>query len=129
MEMMIMAMKLLGPALMAILGYLGGKLVKYINGKHKIEYAKGILDRLNESALEVVKFVYMAYVGPLKKSGKKLSAHEKAVAKQMALEELKSYYGMKGLKELAKVLGLDSEQLDKKLERSVEAKVYEAKHG
>ena len=129
MEMLMAALEYLAPALLALLGYLSSRFVMYLNKKHKSDYLKGLLERLNDSALEVVRNVYMAYVGPLKKDGKKLSAEEKAMAKAMAMADLKDYYGKKGLDELMKVLGLSSAELDRKLERSLEAKVYESKYG
>jgi hypothetical protein len=56
-----------------------------------------------------------------------LSDEEKAAIKAKALANLKSHLGVKGLKELLSVLGLDDASLDKFLSSKLEASLHDVK--
>lgn len=111
---------ILGPAALAVLTWAGLKLKNYLAAKGMNEYLKGVLQRLDDAVVDAVKGVYQAYVEPLKAEGG-LSDENKAKAKAKAIEYLKSFIGEKGLKELAKVLGAEGDELDKALGNKVEA--------
>ena len=116
----------LSPALLLLLGWLGLKAKNLIDLKIKNESIKGMVGRLSEVAETSVKAVFQAFVDPLKKDGK-FTDQDKAIAKQMALEEIKSHLGEKGLKEIMYVLGWKEEDADKNLSTTIESKVADLK--
>lgn len=126
MNLALQALMLLGPALLALLGYGVVKLNQLIAAKVKNEAIKGILSRLDQAALDAVKSVYQSYVEPLKAAGA-LDDAAKAKAKAAALENIKGFMGEKGIKEAMKVLGLEGDKMDDALANKVEAVIADQK--
>lgn len=125
-----MAIQGLAPVLLAILSWLGVMASKWIQEKVKNETASGILLRLDDAVLTVVRELQQTMVDDLKaaSSDGKLTKEERDEIKTKALGNLKSYYGTKGLKILAQVLGLSiGAEFDKFLSSKLEAKVKESK--
>ncbi len=98
-------------AVVGILSVLGIGLTRYVFSAIKRAWLIDALSRLWIEAKKSVLAVEQAYVKGLKEGmadDGKLSAAERAKAKGMALDVLKSNYGMVGLRKLARVLGIDS---------------------
>ena len=120
------ALVYLGPALLLLLGWLMLKGKELIAQKVSNEAVRGMLTRLSDTTETAVKAVHQAFVDPLKKGGT-FSDEDKAIAKQMALAEIKSHFGEKGIKELMHILGWDEKNVDQNLSTKVEAKVADLK--
>ncbi len=119
--------ELLQPVLLAGLTLLSGWAAKLIAAKVRMEYLRGVLIRLDDAVLSAVKEVSQTYVDALK-SGRAdgtLTDEESKKAKDLALSSAKSYLGMKGLSELAKVLGLGSGEVESLLSSKIEATVHD----
>ena len=108
-------------AVVAIISVLSIVLTRYVFGAIKRVWLRDALERLWVEAKKTVISVEQVYVKALKegRADGKLTAEERARAKLRALAELKSNYGMKGIRKLARVLGIDD--IDGWLGRTVEA--------
>lgn len=104
----------LGGGLLSLLAWLLGAAARYFGQKTKNEYANNAINRLDDALIAAVREVYQTYVSQIKKgrADGKLSSEEKAAAKDLAIDKAKSFLGKKGLKAVAKVLGLPVEGLD-----------------
>lgn len=134
--------QMLASVITAGLAWVGVKVSALIKNKIKNEMVGGMLARLNDSAFEAVKAVneqMKDLIGkakdPASPGGVKITIDEAAKLREAALEHVKSYWGPKGLKELAYVLGFgsmlgfktDSEGLEKMIGNKIEAAVNEVK--
>jgi hypothetical protein len=119
----------LAPLLMALIGLGIAKLTQLINAKVKNEYLKGVLTRLDDAVLTAVKAAEQVLVLAIREANAdgKITAEEAAQIKAKVMEEVKSHLGMKGIGELAGVLGLGGEALDKLLGSKIEAAVLDLK--
>ncbi len=122
-----------GPLVLWGIKYFGQKitnlLADYVQSKTQNESLVNIVKRTDEAAMRIVKSVYMTYVDAIKKNSGALTDEEKAHAKNLAIDKLKSYLGSAGLEELANIFGYTQEQRDKYLGDQIEASVYDVKHG
>lgn len=105
------------------------KLANYVQQKTNNEQLGDFIKRIDDTALRIVKSVYMSYVEAIKKSGSQLTAEDQQKAKQLAVEKLKSYLGAPGIEELANIFGYTQAEADKYLDDHIEAAVYDAKNG
>jgi len=119
----------LSPLLLAALTWAAAKLALYIHAKVKSEYLRGVLVRLDDAVLGAVREVQQVTVDTIKAASTdgKLTPDERAKAKQAAIDTVKSHLGMKGIGELAKVLGLEDGAIEKLLSTRVEAAVHDLK--
>ncbi len=119
--------ELLQPVLIAGLTLLSGWTLKLIAAKVRMEYLRGVLIRLDDAVLSAVKEVSQTYVDALKngRADGTLTDEESRKAKELALASAKSYLGMKGLSELARVLGLGSGEAQSLLSSKIEAAVHD----
>lgn len=117
----------LGPVLLIVLGWAMLKVKDLVAAKIGNEAVKGILTRLADAVETAVKATYQAFVSPLK-SGGSFSDADKAIAKEMALAEIKSHLGEKGMKELMAILGWSQDQADQNLKSKIEAQVADLKN-
>jgi hypothetical protein len=122
-------LEILLPILVAGLTWASAKLASFINAKVKNEYLKGTLARLNDAVLASVKEAQQVAVQGLKEANKdgKVTKEEAAKIKEDVLAVVKSHLGMRGLQELARVLGLDTEGVQKLLSSKIEAAVHDIK--
>lgn len=123
----------LGPIGLWLIKHFGEKATdsfgNYLEAKTENNYLGEFIKRIDDSALRVVKSVYMSYVENIKKTeGRSLTPEEQEQAKSAALEKLKSYLGAAGLQEISTLLGLSSSQQDAYLNDEIEAAVYTLKH-
>ena len=121
----------LGAPLLALLGYLGKLAFDALANKakaSKLDYLAKVVSRLDDAILTVVKSVHQAFVSPLKDKDN-FSEEDKKMAKALALAELKSYLGEKGLREIFKALDPKDNPLeqDKLLATHIEAAVVDIK--
>ena len=114
--------------LLAVLGPLvTGLFSKLILERIKSATWSRVVNQLMLSVWAVVDDVGQSYVKAMRKAkdpdspgGTSLTAEEKAQAKALALNRLKSYLGKKGLDEVAKVIGLKTDdQLGAVIEHAV----------
>lgn len=119
--------KVLSPVLLAALTWVGAKLGQLINAKVKNEYLRGVLARLDDTVISVVREVHQVTVDALKAAtvDGKLPPSAKEAVKQAAIGAIKSHLGTKGIAQLAKVLGLDGQGV----ERLIGTKIESAVHG
>lgn len=128
-ELGLKVLQVLSPILLAALTWVAAKIAQYIQAKVKNEYLRGVLVRLDDAVLAAVREVQQVTVEAIKSASAdgKLTAEERAGVKQAALNSVKSHLGMKGLGELAKVLGLDGGAVERLLSTRVEAAVHDLK--
>jgi hypothetical protein len=128
-ELGLKIVEVLSPVLLAALTWLAAKVAQLIHAKVKNEYLRGVLFRLDDAVLAAVREVHQVTVEELKarSTDGKLTPEERARAKQVAIDAVKSHLGKRGVGELAKVLGLDNGGVDKLLSTRVEAAVHDLK--
>jgi hypothetical protein len=128
-ELGLKVLQILSPILLAALTWVAAKAAQYIQAKVKNEYLRGVLVRLDDAVLGAVREVQQVTVEALKSGSAdgKLTPDERARVKQAAIDSVKSYLGMKGIAELAKILGLESGAVERLLSTRVEAAVHDLK--
>lgn len=126
--------EVLSPVLLALLGWLGKLLANYLKTKTKNELLRGMAERTDDFVYTAVQSVDQTLKkeirkakSPRSKGGVKITKEEAKMLKQAAMEQIKSYWGVKGMSELGKVLGLDNTSLGSYLESKVEATIAEGK--
>lgn len=119
--------EILSPVLLAALTWVAAKVAQLITAKVKHEWVRGVLLRLDDAILNSVREVQQAVVDEIKagRADGKLTTEERARVKARAIESIRSHLGLKGLAELARVLGLEDGRLDKLLSTRVEAAVHD----
>lgn len=119
--------EVLSPVLMAALTWVAAKVAQLISAKVKNEWVRGVIARLDDAVLNAVREVEQSVVDEIKaaRADGKLTAAERARVKAQAIDSIRSHLGLKGLGELARVLGLEDGCLDKLLSTRVEAAVHD----
>lgn len=118
----ITALQVLAPVFLALLGLLAKKAHDLIAAKVKNETVKGILDRLDDTALTVVQEVEQTVVSKLDPT--KPLPDNGAAAKAAAIASLKTHLGQKGLDEIKTVLGVGDSALEQIIVSYIESKVH-----
>jgi hypothetical protein len=120
-------LEVLSPILMAALTWVAAKVAQLISAKVKAEWVRGVLIRLDDAVLNAVREVQQAVVNEIKagRADGKLTAEERAQVKARAIQSIRSRLGVRGLGELARVLGLEDGCLEKLLSTRVEAAVHD----
>lgn len=131
-ELGLEALACMSPVLMAVLTWASVKLAQFIKAKVDNERLEGILLRLDDAIMTVVRDVEMTVVKEIKAANADgvITAEEKASIKRVAIATLKEYLGLQGLTLLAKVLGfsgLEDERVDNFLYSKIEAAVHDMK--
>lgn len=110
-----------------VLVWLGARASKWVSALALNEKTGGMLARLNDSVFTAVKTVNQtlraeikAAKDPSSPGGSKITKEEAEQLKAAAWDELRAYWGAKGLEEAGKVLGLDN------LTRFVDGKIESA---
>lgn len=115
----------LGPAFVVFVTYAAAHLGAWIRSKMHNEVVVGVLDRLAQLAINVVREVQQTVVSSLPDKADKAAL---LAARDQALETLKSHLGEKGLRELMTVLGLkDDDAVVKLLISYIESSVLSLK--
>jgi hypothetical protein len=117
----------LSPLLLTLLTYGAARLNAWLNLRIKSEAVADALGRLNQTVLDAVKELDQLLVEEYKKRATdgKLTKGEVDELRDLAIENVKSYIGMKGVAELLKILGLTPKELDSRIGGRVDATVYE----
>lgn len=128
-ELGLKVLQVLSPILLAALTWVAAKIAQYIQAKVKNEYLRGVLVRLDDAVLAAVREVQQVTVETIKSASAdgRLTPDERARVKQAAIASVKSHLGMKGINELAKILGLETGAVDRLLSTRVEAAVHDLK--
>ena len=117
------------PLLAAGLGYVGKLLVAYIQSHVHNAMLQSILIRLNDAVITAVKSTNQLVANAVRDASADgvITPAERDHIKQVALDSVKSYLGLKGLNEVGKVLGLDQPAVDKLVGDKIEAAVADVK--
>jgi hypothetical protein len=119
----------LSPVLLAALTWVAARAAQLIHAKVRGEYLRGVLLRLDDAVMAATREVHQVVVEELKAASTdgRLTPEERARVKARAVETVRSHLGMRGVAELAKVLGLDDGGVEKILSTRVEAAVHDLK--
>lgn len=125
-EALAVVVQYLAPVVVALIGLASLKATQWITAHTKNAALQGVLVRLNEAVTASVSDVAQSYADELKAASEdgKLSIAEAAEAKANALAKTRALLGPAGVKELAKVLGLEpggpvNDYLNAKIEQTV----------
>ena len=128
--------EILSPLLVAGLTWVSVKVADLVRAKVKNTYLEGTLVRLNDTVFTVVKDMNQTVVKGIKAAkdpdspgGTSLTKEEKNSIKSQAMSEVKALLGIKGLGELAKVLGLSDGSVHQFIGAKIEAAVADTKPG
>jgi hypothetical protein len=121
--------KVLSPVLLAAATWVAAKLAQLINARVRNEYLRGVLLRLDDAVLSVVREVHQVTVEALKSAtvDGKLPPAARETVKRAAVGAIKSHLGVRGLTELGKVLGLNGDAVDRLIGTKIEAAVLDLK--
>ena len=121
--------QMLSPVLLAAVSWIAAKLGQLINAHVKNEYLRGVLVRLDDTVLSVVREVHQVTVAAIKEASVdgRLPPGARETVKNAAVAKIQSYLGRKGLAEVARVLGLDLEGVGRLIGTRVEAAVHDLK--
>ena len=126
------AWEVFSPVFAALTAWAGVRLTALIKAKVQNEVYSGMLTRLTDSVLLVVREAEQTVVKGIKAArdprspgGQRLTEDEAERIKDEVLEKLKRLWGPEGLKELMKVLGLTEGVLDDFLLAQIEAMVVQ----
>jgi len=121
--------KVLSPVLMAVITWVGAKLAQLLSARVKNEYLRGVLVRLDDAVVSVVREINQVTVEAIKSASVdgRLPAGARDTIKNAALNAIKSHLGAEGLEELGRVLGLDGPAVDRMIGTRIEATVHSLK--
>jgi hypothetical protein len=121
-QIAVAALEIGSPLLVAILSWLATKLAQLVQARVKNEYLRGVLVRLDDAVLTVVREIQQVTVDTIKAAtpNGKLTPDVQAMLKQSALTAIKQHLGPRGVKELARVLGIDGDGVDRLIGTRVE---------
>jgi hypothetical protein len=128
-DIVILAAAVLSPALLLALSWTGARLTHLIGALARKERATGALLRLDQTVFAVVREIQQVTADPLRAAAPdgKLGTNVPSMLHRAAISRVRQHLGTRGVSELARVLGLDGDALDRLLATRVEAAVYELK--
>ena len=123
-------LQILSPVFLAALTWAASKLARLIRTKVQNEDLKGLLLRLDDTALTVVKDLQQNMAKQMKAASAdgKLSEAERQQLKDAALAAVKAYLGPKGRAEINKILGLQDGPMEGLLSSKIEAAVLDLRN-
>jgi hypothetical protein len=121
--------QVLSPVVLAVVTWVAAKLAQLINARVKNEYLRGVLVRLDDAVLSVVREINQVTVEAIKSSSVdgRLPPGARETIKTAALNAVKAHLGAKGIAEVARVLGLDGPAVDRLIGTRIEATVNDLK--
>ncbi len=121
------ALAALSPVVLAVLTWLGARLAALIQAKVRNEYLRGALVRLDDAVFTAVKAIQQDTVAAIKKASAdgRLTDDEVTEIRRAAVDSVKAQLGLKGLAELARILGLSDGVVETFLGNKVEAAVHD----
>jgi len=128
-EIGIQVFKVLSPVLIAVVTWVAANLAKLLEARVKNEYLRGVLVRLDDTVVSVVREVNQVTVEAIKSASidGRLPAGARDTIKNAAVNAIKAHLGSQGLEDLARVLGLDSPAVDRLIGTRIEATVHTLK--
>lgn len=121
----LMALKVLAPIVMALLGLLAKKASDLLSARVKNTQVSGILMRLDSAAFNVVNEIQQSFIGALSATP---TTADLVNAKKAAVASLLNNLGPTGITEIKEILGLgDSDAIEKVLGTYIESKVHNLK--
>jgi hypothetical protein len=128
-EIGIEVFKVLSPVLMAVVTWVGAKLAQLLGARVKNEYLRGVLVRLDDTVVSVVREVNQVTVETIKSASVngRLPPGARDAIKNAAINSVKAHLGIRGLSELGRVLGLDGSAVDRLIGTRIEATVHSIK--
>jgi hypothetical protein len=125
----IQVFKVLSPVLVAVVTWVAAKLAQLLDARVKNEYLRGVLVRLDDAVVSVVREVNQVTVEAIKSASVdgRLPAGARESIKNAALNAVKSHLGTQGLEDLGRILGLDSPAVDRLIGTRIEATVHSLK--
>ncbi len=124
--------EILSPVVVLIITVLSGVLTKWIHEKTKNTTLAGMLGRLNVCVWDEVRAAEQVFVKGIKMAkdpssdgGMKITKAEGDKIKRDVLDRIKENFGMKGLKKLGKILGLDDGGVTDMIKTKIEATVFD----
>jgi len=128
-DISVQVFQFLSPLVLGAITWVAAKLAQYISARVKNEYLRGVLVRLDDTVVSVVREIHQVTVDALKASSVdgKVPPGAREAIRNAALMAIKSYLGVKGLGQLARVLGLDGDAVDRLIGTKVEAAVHDLK--
>lgn len=119
----------ISPMLLTACTWVAARLAQWINARVRNEQLRGVLVRLDDAVLGVVREVDQVTVDALKAAtiDGKLPPVARESVKQAALAAIKAHLGARGLGEVERVLGLKSDGVDRLLATKIEAAVHDLK--
>jgi hypothetical protein len=123
------AMQIVAPLGLAALTWVATKVAALIKARVDNEYLRGVLLRLDDAVFAAVREVHQVAVEGIKSANSdgRLTPNEKAQVKAHAIATIKSHLGLRGIKEIARVLGINAGSIDGLLSTRVEAAVHDLK--
>ena len=120
------AFKILSPLLLTALTWVAGRISQLIKTHVHAERLRGLLARVDDTVLAVVKEINQVSVDAMKatSAGGKLPAGAGDVLKQSAIDAVRAQLGPKVMSDLTEALSLSAEALERLLSTKVEAAVY-----
>jgi hypothetical protein len=124
-----LVIKTISPVLLAACTWVAAKLAQWINARVRNEYLRGVLVRLDDAVLGVVREVHQVTVDALKAAtiDGKLPPVARESVKQVALNAIKSHLGPRGMNDVERVLGLKADSVDRLIITKIEAAVHDLK--
>ncbi len=119
----------LSPVLLGVLTWTAARLSRLIEARATEERVRGALLRLDHAVSTVVRELQQVTVDALKTASRdgKLGANVPSMLQRAALWRVRQHLGAKGIADLARVLGLDAQSVDRLIGTRVEAAVYDLK--
>ena len=128
-DLSVQIFQFLSPLVLGAITWVAARLAQYITAKVKNEYLRGVLVRLDDTVVSVVREIHQVTVDALKASSVdgKIPPGAREAIRNAALTTIRSHLGVKGLGDLARVLGLDGTAVDRLIGTKVEAAVHDLK--
>src|SRR5689334_15358249 len=114
-ELSVRVFQFLSPLVLGAVTWLAARLAQYITARVKNECLRGVLVRLDGAVVSVVREIQQVTVDALKKSNVdgRIPVGAREAIRNAAMSAIKSHLGARGLGEIARVLGLNGDGLDR----------------
>ncbi len=126
-DLSVQVFQFLSPLVLGAVTWLAARLAQYINARVKNEYLRGVLVRLDDTVASVVREIQQLSVDALKGSSSdgKVPVGAREALRNAAMVTIRSHLGTRGLADLARVLGLDNDAVNRFIGTKVEAAVHD----
>lgn len=121
------ALQVVSPMLVAALTWASTKLTGFIKARVNNEYLRGILVRLDDAVVTVVKDLQQTVINEVKavSADGKITMADKKRIKDLAVANVKSYLGDNGRRVMSDVLGLSDSAVNGFISSKIESAVHD----